>query len=107
VTPLFGQIERLTQNFPKVRMYQGIEGINTALIEMARDGHDVLVMSDAHSMNQIIDTKTLHRSYQKRAQTGVSTQMIFPQGFTDFWHIERDESYDVTIRTLPAALMTQ
>lgn len=107
VTPLFGQIERLAQNFPKVRMFQGMEGINTVLLEMARDGHDVMTMSDAHSMNQLIDTKTLHRSYQKRAQAGVTTQMIFPEGFTDFWHIERDESYDVTIRTLARDYMTQ
>lgn len=78
VTPLFDQIERLTQNFPNVRMFQGNEGLNTAILEMARDEKDVYILSDSHSYNELIDPKTLQRSYKTKAENKVKTHMILP-----------------------------
>lgn len=99
---IFEHIKSLSENFPDVRMLQWLEGINTTLVEMARDKEDVYIMNDAHSFNTLIDEKTLHRSYQKRAELWIKTNMVYPSGFKDFRHIERDDNYDIHIKTLPA-----
>lgn len=71
------------------------------MLEMARDKKDVYILSDSHSYNELIDQKTLHRSYKKRAEEAIKTRMIFPVGFTDFWHTKREEQYDIHIKTMP------
>lgn len=100
--PLFEHLKSLSENFPKVRMLQWREWLNTTLVEIANDDHDVYVINDAHSFNSIIDLKTLHRSYETRAKKWIKTSMIFPEGFTDFWHVSRDSDYLIHIKTLAA-----
>lgn len=99
---IFQQIKALSENFPNVRMLQWSEWLNTVLLEMARDKSDVLIMNDAHSFNKLIDEKTLHRSYQKRSEENIKTKMVFPHWFKDYRHIERDDQYDIHIKTLPS-----
>lgn len=104
--PLFDHLRSLTQNFPKVRMLQWREWLNTTLVEMANDNQDVYIINDAHSLNERIDLKTLHRSYQTRAKKWTKTSMIFPTWFKDFWNIEWDDDYLIHIKTLsPSSLI--
>lgn len=98
---LFQHIKTLSENFPDVRMYQWTEGLTTTLLEIARDEQDVYVINDAHSFNELIEDKTLHRSYQKRKDANTATRMVYPEGFKDYRHIERNESYPIHIKTLP------
>ena len=100
--PLFSQISSLTWNFPRVRLLQWTEWVTTTLLEQARDWVDVFALYDAHSLEQIVWEKTLHRSYQQRHKHTVKTRMVLPDGFTDRRYVERWDDVDIHIKTLPA-----
>ena len=68
---------------------------------MAKDKEPVYIMYDANSLGDLVDEKLFHRSYAKRAEHKVKTKLILPETFRDFWHLERKEDYDVSIRTAP------
>lgn len=97
---LFSKIQHLSENFPKVRMLQWSEWVTTTLLEQAKDKHDVYILNDAHSLNNLVEEKTLHRSYTKRASLGIKTRMVFPEWFTDFWHLSWNEDVAIHIKTL-------
>ncbi len=103
---IFSKIQNLSENFPKVRMLQWTEWITTTLLEQAKDKHDVYVLNDAHSLNNLVEEKTLHRSYTKRTSLGIKTRMVFPEWFTDFWHLSWDDDVNIHIKTLAPELIT-
>jgi hypothetical protein len=88
-------------SFSNTRLYHGIEGINTTLLEMANDGQDVSLLYDANALASFIDEKIFHRSYtqrikkNKRQQLTYRTWLIFMM--CDI--VEWKDDYDVTIRT--------
>lgn len=98
---IFEYITAGRNSFPNTRLYQGIEWINTTLIEMAKDKEQVYIMYDANSLWDLVDEKLFHWSYSKRAEYKIKTKLILPETFRDFWHLERKEDYDVSIRTAP------
>jgi hypothetical protein len=98
---LFQYIKQSRDSFPMTRLYQGIEGINTTLIEMTKDKQPIVAIYDANALGALVDEKIFYWSYTKRAEMKIPTRLILPEDFRDFWHIERKEDYDVSIRTLP------
>jgi sugar-specific transcriptional regulator TrmB len=89
--------------FANTRMYQGIEGISTVLMEQAQDKKPIASIYDTHAMGNLIDAKVFHRSYQERAKQWVATKLIVPSNFRDVRHLERKEDYPVSVRTLDSA----
>ena len=100
---IFEYISTSRSSFPNTRLYQGIEGINTTLLEMAKDGEAVASIYDANALGGIMDEKLFHRSYQKRAGEKRETRLILPETFRDVWHLEWKEDYQVSLRTIPDA----
>ena len=98
---IFDYIKQSRESFPQTRMYQGIEGINTTLLEMAKDAEPISIIYDANALQLLVDEKIFHRSYTQRAEKKIQTRLILPTSFRDFWHLEWKDDYDVMIRTLP------
>lgn len=96
---VFDAIITARNSFSNTRLYHGIEGINTTLLEIANDGQDVFLLYDAHALSNFIDEKLFHRSYTQRMKKKVSTKLIVPDNFHDVRHLEWKDDYDVTIRT--------
>ena len=99
--PLLQHIKQLSENFPNVRLLQGTEWLNTTLLEIAHDKQDVFSLYDAHSFNELIDERTYQRSFSKRQEHNCRTHMVLPDWFTDFWHIKREDNYNIHIKTVP------
>jgi hypothetical protein len=97
---VFSYLKQASNTFPMTRLYQGIEGINTTILEMAQDKQPISIIYDANALHAIVDEKLFHRSYQQRAKHNISTRLILPDQFTDFRHLEWKEDYDVRIKTL-------
>lgn len=96
---VFDAIITARNSFSNTRLYHGIEGINTTLLEIAHDGQDVYLLYDANALAHFIDEKIFHRSYTQRAKKNVRTKLIVPDNFRDVRHLERKDDYDVSIRT--------
>lgn len=97
---IFSYLKQASNTFPMTRLYQGIEWINTTIIEMANDRQPISIIYDATALHSIVDEKLFHRSYQQRAKYHSTTRLILPDQFTDFRHLKRKEDYDVRIKTL-------
>lgn len=97
---LFDYISTSRASMTNTRLYQGVEGINTALIEIASDKKPVAIIYDANSMGAIVDEKLFHRSYSQRSKAHIQTKLILPHSFRDYRHLERKDDYDVSIKTL-------
>lgn len=96
---VFDAIITARNSFSNTRLYHGIEGLNTALIEIANDGQDVYLLYDTNTLAPFIDEKIYHWSYTQRAKKNITTKLIMPDNFRDVRHLERKEDYDVNIRT--------
>lgn len=97
---IFDYVKTSRTSFPTTRLYQGIEGINTTLLEMSKDKEPISIIYDANALTVLVDEKIFHMSYHKRAEQGIPTRLILPETFRDFRHLEWKEDYDVTIKTL-------
>ncbi|HNG97529.1 MAG TPA: hypothetical protein PLW93_04635 [Candidatus Absconditabacterales bacterium] len=97
---LFNHLLSSRENFPQTRLYQGIEGINTTLLEVTKDRKPVSIIYDANALGMLVDEKLFHRSYSQRSKQKTSTRLILPDTFKDYWHVERKEDYNVSIKTL-------
>lgn len=98
---VFDYISTSRASLTNTRLYAWIEGINTALLEIAKDRKAVYIIYDANSLGSIIDEKLFHWSYSERSKYKTKTRLILPSGFRDYRNIERKEDYDVNIKTLP------
>jgi hypothetical protein len=97
---VFSYLKQASNAFPMTRLYQGIEGINTTIIEMAQDKQPISIIYDANTLHSMLDEKLFHRSYQQRAKYNTTTRLILPDQFRDYRHLEWKEDYDVRIKTL-------
>lgn len=104
---IFHYLRNKRDTDPMTRVYRGIEGMNTTLMEMAKDKKDIAVLYDAQSLQDIMDEQLYHRSYQQRALHHSSTRLILPETFRDFRHMEWKDDYDVLIRVLPPQQIIQ
>lgn len=98
---IFDYIQNSRDLIANTRLYHGIEGINTTLLEMAKDQEAICIIYDANSLGNIVDQKLFHRSYVQRAKHQVMTKLILPEHFRDVWHLERKDDYAVSLRILP------
>jgi hypothetical protein len=97
---VFDYISTSRASLTNTRLYSGIEGINTALLEIARDRKAVSIIYDANSLGWVIDEKLFHWSYSERSKHKTKTRLILPSWFKDYRHVEWKEDYDVSIKTL-------
>ena len=65
---VFDAIITARNSFSNTRLYHGIEGINTTLLEMANDGQAVFLLYDANALSNFVDKKLFHRSYTQRTK---------------------------------------
>jgi sugar-specific transcriptional regulator TrmB len=75
---VFDAIITARNNFSNTRLYHGIEGINTTLLEMANDGQEVSLLYDANALANFVDEKLFHRSYMQRMKKKIRTKLILP-----------------------------
>lgn len=97
----FDAITISRKNFSNTRLYHGIEGITTVLLEQGNDKQEVKSIYDAHALGKLVDEKIFHRSYKKRSDHHIATKLILPDDFRDVRHLERKEDYTVSLRILP------
>lgn len=98
---MFDAITISRKNFSNTRLYHGIEGITTVLLEQANDKQAVSSIYDAHALGKVVDEKIFHYSYHKRAEQKIQTRLILPDDFRDVWHLEWKEDYQVSLRIVP------
>lgn len=98
---VFDYIATSRASMTNTRLYQGIEWINTTLIEIANDKKPVAIIYDANAMGLLVDEKLFHWSYSQRSKFHTHTKLILQNSFRDYRHVERKEDYDVSIKTLP------
>lgn len=96
---VFDAIITARNSFSNTRLYHGIEGLNTALIEITNDGQDVYLLYDTNALAPFIDEKIYHRSYTQRSKKKLKTKLIVPDSFRDVRHLERKDDYDISIKT--------
>lgn len=98
---VFDYIATTRASMTNTRLYQGIEGINNTLVEIANDKKPVCIIYDANAMGGLVDEKLFHWSYGQRSKAKIQTKLILPSSFRDYRHLERKDDYDVSIKTLP------
>lgn len=104
---LFNYLLSSRENFPQTRLYQGIEGINTTLLEIAKDKTTTaLVMYDSNAFGTLVDEKIFHRSHSTRSKNKTITKLIMPSDFRDYRNLEWKEDYHVSIKIIPEQLIS-
>ncbi len=96
---IFDAIITARNSFSNTRLYHGIEGLNTTLIEIANDSQDVYLLYDTNALAPFIDEKIYHWSYTQRSKKQIKTKIIVPDNFRDVRHLERKDDYDISIKT--------
>jgi hypothetical protein len=101
----FDAITLSRKNFSNTRLYHGIEGISTVLLEQANDKKAVSSIYDAHALGKLIEEKIFHRSYEKRSCDKIHTRLILPDDFRDVRHLEWKDDYLVSLRIVAKTVL--
>ena len=104
IIPLLERFETTERSAPSVRFYEGVDGFKRMLEETLAAQGEVLVFTYVSLFSQLLDPEYLTLYFQRRADKGIHTRLIFPPcDFAD--RVNRKASkYKISIRLLPPEL---
>ncbi|MSU74846.1 hypothetical protein EXS57_03690 [Candidatus Kaiserbacteria bacterium] len=100
-------LQSTDQSAPTLKLYEGVEGFKKMLEETLSARGELLVFSYVSLFSELVGVKYLEEYFQRRADRGIHTRLLFPPCAFATKVAARAKQYRIQVRALPQQYVWQ